>query len=285
MLWPNGAKTAFNLGFDLDGDTIWRNKARRLPQGEGYIKGPSIGQYGTGKGARRVLDILDEFGLKSTWFIPAEIVERYPALVNEILARGHEIGHHGLDHTGEYGGSFEAQRERIEACQAIFEKHTGQRALGLRPTGFLLEETEAWAYSEGGFEYASAGISGEACGWYEVGGRTTGAVCIPCRDEQMDDYVQTVFHSYPEVLVGMPRIAPYRNTLANWKREVEGMLHYGNSGSTAFHPQIAGTPGRAVVFREFCAWLSENPAIWCATCLDIARRYKQVMGGNAHAEP
>ena len=25
-----------------------------------------------------------------------------------------EIGHHGLDHTGEYGATFEEQRERIE---------------------------------------------------------------------------------------------------------------------------------------------------------------------------
>jgi len=33
MIWPNGAKCAFNLGFDLDGETIWRNKARRLPGG------------------------------------------------------------------------------------------------------------------------------------------------------------------------------------------------------------------------------------------------------------
>lgn len=283
MRWPNGAKSAFALGFDMDGDTIWRNKTKTLPGGSGYIKGPSIGQYGTKKGALRVLEILDEFSLKSTWFIPANIVMEHPGLVETILDRGHEIGHHGLDHTGEYGATFQEQRERIERCQEIFEKYTGRRALGFRPTGALLPETERWIYSEGGFVYSSAGISGEACGWYEVEGEPTGAVNIPCRDEQMDDYVQTVFHSYPAVLVGMPRIAPYENAYSNWVREVEGMVRMRNSGSTAFHPQIAGTPGRAVIFRSFCEYLASNRDIWCATCLEIADYYKAAMEGNDDA--
>lgn len=279
MDWPNGAKSALSLGFDLDGDTIWLNKARKLPNGNDYIKGPSIGRYGTGKGALRVLDILDEFALKTTWFVPSDIVERHTNVVEELLKRGHELGHHGMDHTGEYGATFEQQREHIECCQEVFQRYTGRRAVGLRPTGALLPETERWAFHDGGFVYSSAGISGEACGWHEVEGEPTGAVNIPCRDEQMDDYVQTVFHSYPAVLVGMPRIAPYNNAYFNWVREVKGMVRYGNSGSTAFHPQIAGTPGRAVVFRRFCEYLANNPDVWCTTCIDIANHYKSVMGG------
>ena len=38
MIWPNGAGSAFALGFDMDGDTIWKNKIRTLPNGEKYIK-------------------------------------------------------------------------------------------------------------------------------------------------------------------------------------------------------------------------------------------------------
>lgn len=284
MVWPNGAKSAFALGFDLDGDTIWRNKVKTLPNGESYIKGPSIGQYGTKKGALRVLDIMDEFALKSTWFIPADIVRQHEELIKEILRRGHEIGHHGLDHTGEYGATFEEQKARILHCQEIFRQVAGQPALGIRPTGPLLPETELWAFSQGGFVYSSAGISGEACDWYRVNGRRTNAVNIPCRDEQTDDYVQTVFHSYPAVLVGMPRIAPYENAYSNWVREVEGMVRYGNSGSTAFHPQIAGTPGRAVVFRRFCEYLASNKSVWCTSCIEIAEHFKAVMEetDNAH---
>lgn len=43
MIWPNGAKCAFNLGFDLDGETIWRNKARRLPGALHLSKGHPSG--------------------------------------------------------------------------------------------------------------------------------------------------------------------------------------------------------------------------------------------------
>lgn len=283
MLWPNGAKIAFNLGFDMDGDTIWKNKIKTLPNGSNYIKGPSIGQYGTKKGALRVMDILDEFGLKTTWFIPAFIVRDHADVVEEILKRGHEISNHGLDHTGYYGETFEQQKARMEQCQEIFLKYAGVKALGFRPTGALLPETEKWIYSEGGFLYASGGTSGEACGYYMVDGEKTTAVNIPCRDEQTDDYVQTVFHSYPAVLVGMPRIASYEGVYSNWIREVEGAVRFGNSGSTAFHPQIAGTPGRAMMFRRFCGYLANNPDIWNAPCLDIAKYYKSKMEGNGDA--
>lgn len=64
--------------------------------------------------------------------------------------------------------NFEEQKERILRCQDIFEKYTGYRAVGFRPTGYLLPETERWIYGEGGFIYSSAGISGEACGYYEI---------------------------------------------------------------------------------------------------------------------
>ncbi|WP_438264310.1 hypothetical protein, partial [Anaerotruncus rubiinfantis] len=63
MVWPNKAKCAFSLGFDMDGDTIWRNKIRHLPNGSAYIKGPSIGQYGPRRGAQRILEILEEYDL------------------------------------------------------------------------------------------------------------------------------------------------------------------------------------------------------------------------------
>lgn len=162
----------------------------------------------------------------------------------------------------------------------IFMKYVGKKAIGFRATGAVLPETERWMYSDGGFLYSSCGISGEACDYYRIAGVPTEAVNIPCRDEQMDDYVQTVLNSYPQVLVGMPRIAPYENAYRNWVHEIEGIVRYGNSGSTAFHPQIAGTPGRAVMFRRFCEYLAENKDVWCAPCEEIARYFIAAKEGN-----
>ena len=156
MIWPNQAKSAFNLGFDLDGETIWRNKARRLPGGDSFLKGPSIGGYGPRKGAYRILEILKEFDLKATWFIPAVMIEEHQAVVEKILDGGHEISHHGYDHTGRYGNTLEQQQEYVEKSQELFLKYTGRKACGMRPTGALLPETEKWLYDGGGFLYSHA---------------------------------------------------------------------------------------------------------------------------------
>ena len=282
MIWPNQAKSAFNLGFDLDGETIWRNKARRLPGGDSFLKGPSIGGYGPRKGAYRILEILKEFDLKATWFIPAVMIEEHQAVVEKILDGGHEISHHGYDHTGRYGNTLEQQQEYVEKSQELFLKYTGRKACGMRPTGALLPETEKWLYDGGGFLYSSAGTSGEGIGYYYVNGEKTKGINVPCRDEQMDDYVQTVLHSYPAVLEGMPRIAAYDGVYTNWIREIVGMIKFGNIGSSAFHPQIAGTPGRAIILEHFCKYLAENRDIWCTTCKNIADYYRAELEGEKH---
>ncbi len=278
IIWPNGGTTAFAFGFDLDGDTIWENKTRRLPNGDRYIKGRSIGLYGPNKGALRVLEILDEFNMKATWFIPADIVEEHAGLVNLILKAGHEIAHHGWDHREDYGATFEEQMAYLEGCQQIFERNTGVRAVGFRPCGPLLPRTEEWLYTKGGGIYNSSDLIGDDCAYYTVNGTKTRAVTIPCRAE-MDDYILTVFNSYPPVLAGMPRIAPYTHTLRNFIREVEGAVRFGNTVSTAFHPQVAGSPGRALMLRNFCEYLASNPRVWVATCEEIAMHYRATVEG------
>ena len=51
------------------------------------------------KPTKRVLDLLDEFNLKATFFVVAEIIEHYPGLVKQISDKGHEIACHGLHHS------------------------------------------------------------------------------------------------------------------------------------------------------------------------------------------
>jgi len=48
---------------------------------------------------KRVLDFLDDFDVRATFFIVADVIERYPGLVQSIVDRGHDIGCHGLNHT------------------------------------------------------------------------------------------------------------------------------------------------------------------------------------------
>ena len=45
-----------------------------------------------------VLDLLDEYNIKATFFCVGENVEKYPEVYNEVLKRGHRTGNHTYNH-------------------------------------------------------------------------------------------------------------------------------------------------------------------------------------------
>lgn len=45
-----------------------------------------------------VLDVLDEYGIKATFFCVADNVRKYPEIYKDILARGHKVGNHTYRH-------------------------------------------------------------------------------------------------------------------------------------------------------------------------------------------
>ena len=273
-IWPNGAKCAFSFGWDLDGDTIWRNKVIKIPGGENFIKSRSIGMYGIKRGAYRILDIMAKYNLKSTWFIPAENVERYPELTREIASAGHEIANHGLDHGAFYGNTPEEQMDTINKSQEIFKSVIGKPAVGFRPTGNILEETDEILIKENDVLYISYGLAEEVICFYSLKGEKTSVVNLPCRQE-LDEYIQMVYNSYPPIPTGQPRIAPYEDVLSNFKREIEGAIRFSSAITTAFHPQVSGTPGKSMIIEELCKYITSNPDIWCTTCEEIASHWKK----------
>lgn len=272
-IWPNGSKCAFSFGWDLDGDTIWRNKVNKLTNGDKYIRSRSIGMYCIDKGAHRLLDIMEKYNLKSTWFIPAENMERYPKLVQEIMSCGHEIANHGLDHDDFYGNTVEEQLDNIRRSQDIFQHVTGKKAVGFRPTGPLLPETEQILFNDKSTLYYSRGMAEEKIDFHIINGEKTSVVKLPCRQE-LDEYIQMSYSSYPQVLVGQPRIAPYEDVLSNFIREFEGAIRYSSAITSAFHPQVSGTPGKAEIIERLCQYITSNPDIWCTTCEEIATHWK-----------
>lgn len=72
MLWKVDSKSSVYLTFD-DGPT------------------PKI--------TEQILDILDNYGAKATFFCLGNNAELYPELVEEIVARGHAVGNHSYNHT------------------------------------------------------------------------------------------------------------------------------------------------------------------------------------------
>ena len=61
-----------------------------------------------------VLDILDKYNIKATFFSVGENVRQYPELYNELLLRGHKTGNHTFNHLKGSAVSSEAYIENIQ---------------------------------------------------------------------------------------------------------------------------------------------------------------------------
>ena len=98
----------------------------------------------------RILDLLDEYNAKATFFLVGIWVDKYPELVKEIAARGHEIGNHSDSHPEMSKLSNEQIIRELDGCSDKIEALTGQRPTSFRPPyGDYDNEVVTVARSEG----------------------------------------------------------------------------------------------------------------------------------------
>lgn len=80
-----------------------------------------------------LLDILDKYEIKSTFFLVKQWVDKYPDDVREIAARGHDVGNHSATHPHMAQLSAEDQLKEIRACNEAVKKLTGSCPTLFRP--------------------------------------------------------------------------------------------------------------------------------------------------------
>lgn len=80
-----------------------------------------------------ILDILDRYDVKTTFFLVGGWVDKYPEMVEEIFARGHEIGNHSNTHPHMSQLSESGIREELRIMSDKVEKLTGVRPTLFRP--------------------------------------------------------------------------------------------------------------------------------------------------------
>jgi len=81
----------------------------------------------------KILDLLDEYNAKATFFLVGIWVDKYPELVKEIAARGHEIGNHSDSHAHFTQISDSKIRQEMDSCSDKIEALTGVRPTLFRP--------------------------------------------------------------------------------------------------------------------------------------------------------
>lgn len=272
--WPEGKKSAVMFSFDLDGDVIWRNMSADEPNTEKLIRARSIGQYGPNRCVDMILDLMDKYGVKATFYVPGFVAECNPEVVKRIAAAGHEIGNHGYTHERFVEKTVEEQREIIEKTQRIIKELTGKEPVGFRtPSGDWHVRTP-YILSEMGFSYSSS-MRGDDKPYYTIlEGEESDLVEIPSKWE-LDDYVAQAYSVYPAEPAGIDRISCYRNVQDNYIREFRGYYDRGLCISFLMHPQISGAPGRNLVLEEIIKEVTSHEDVWVATGSEIAEYWKK----------
>jgi polysaccharide deacetylase family protein (PEP-CTERM system associated) len=93
----------------------------------------------------RILRLLDRHGVKATFFTLGWIGERYPQLVRDIHACGHEIGSHGYWHRLIYQQTPEEFRADLRQSRDVLQEAIGQPVTAHRAASFSITKQSLWA--------------------------------------------------------------------------------------------------------------------------------------------
>jgi polysaccharide deacetylase family protein (PEP-CTERM system associated) len=107
----------------------------------------------------RLLDLLDRYRARATFFVLGAVAERHPDLVDEIRRRGHEIASHGYHHRLVYEQSADEFRQDLRRSLDLLRGITGEPVLGFRAAYWTITDRSLWAIDiliEEGLAYDSS---------------------------------------------------------------------------------------------------------------------------------
>jgi|SRR5215472_7275593 len=84
-------------------------------------------------GTPGILDLLDRYEVRASFFMIGKHVRAFPALATEICRRGHTIGNHTDSHPRLVFLSPSAIGKEMEACAVALEAATGRKTRWMRP--------------------------------------------------------------------------------------------------------------------------------------------------------
>lgn len=108
----------------------------------------------------QILALLDRHGVKATFFTLGWIAERYPGIVCDIVAGGHELASHGYGHERANQLTPEAFFSDITRAKNLLEQQSGVEVKGYRAPSFSIDASNRhWAFDalvRAGYRYSSS---------------------------------------------------------------------------------------------------------------------------------
>ena len=277
--WPGEALIAvnFNLNIEGGGEASLMNgddssegmlndigvpaqRGRRVPLVE------SIFEYGSRRGAWRVLDVFREYSIKVSILGVARALEQNRELTKACVERGHEIVSHGYRWI-DYGVVPEdIEREHVRRAVEILTELTGARPIGWM-TGRPGPNTRRLVVEAGGFLYDRDSLSDELPYWLKISDRPH--LVIPYSYEANDNR----FNENSGFSTG--------DDFFNYMRDAFDVLYRdGQRGSPkllsiGLHDRLIGRPGRCKGLIKLLEYMSGFDQIWYCSGADIARHWRK----------
>jgi peptidoglycan-N-acetylglucosamine deacetylase len=258
--WPNGARVAVCLSFDVD------NESYLLAAGQTSPTTLSAADFGAQSGLPRILALLDKYQLPASFFIPAVSAILHPEMIPAIEKSGrHEIGVHGWIHESPPAINDAAEEERL-LTQAIdyLTKATGKRPVGYRAPGWAFSQYTLGLIRKAGFLYDSSLQAMDEP--YEIvsNGQPTGMV------ELAIDWTLT-----ETPYLGRGGTMPSPELLYQlYKDEFDGAYAERTMFVLTLHPHVTGHRAPIRHLDQFIAYMKSKPGVWFATCEQVARYVK-----------
>jgi allantoinase len=270
IAWPGGKSVAIWLCVSLEwfpitpSDTPFRAPGHMQTAYPDY-RHYTAREYGTRVGVYRLLEAFAKAGVKASFATNSAIAERYPELVKEIVAAGHEIIAHSTNMNGTIATGLPIDDERALIAQSL---DTLERVTGTRPTGWhSIARSQSWntvdLLKEAGVTYCCDWVNDELPYRFN-----NGLINLPLNHELSDRQIITVQQQ------SIDSYAQSMKDAFDWLAG-EAKPYGGRLLPMHITPYITALPYRIDGFEALLANLSKRPEAWFATGGDIVSHWAQ----------
>lgn len=262
IAWPGGKTVAVPIVVSLEwfpilpSDTPFRAPGHMQTTYPDYRHYTSR-EYGTRVGLYRLLDAFARVGATVSVATNAAIAARYPSIIADIVAAGHEIVAHSTDMNGTIATGLAEADERALIGQSL---DTLERVAGRRPTGWLsIARSQSWntprLLVEAGLNYMLDWVNDDLP--YAMTTSAGGIANLPLNHELSDRQIITVQQQSADSYAEQIRDAHH------WLAQ-EAQAGGGRMLPLHVTPYIMGLPYRIGAFEQLLAWLAARPETWFA---------------------
>ncbi len=272
--WPDGARCAVSLTFDMDAESLMHLKFRERAGEMIYMS--SALRYGPRIAMPRLCEIARHTGVRLTSFVPGWCVETYPEAIEALVEGGHEVAHHGWLHERVNALPPAAEEEILVRGIEAIEAATGRRPAGYRAPAYAMSSATLDLLLAHGFAYDASLLGDDVP--YLIRSRAGGALVELASDYPLDDWPQYV--NMGEFGVTAPIRSPER-AMEVFRAEFDAAWKHGGMWISIFHPFVSGRLARADALLGLIEYMQDKGGVWFATMGEIADHVRRLTESGA----